>query len=639
MSNIVIFGATQSGKTTLLGYLATAMFRHPQLNDEIFEKFKLIRKLSTKDEFSIGDPHNPINVNKDIILPSFVSLDKDELLKFRGGSTEGTTKRIHHQQLTICISECKDAFGKQNENENVSCTFLDLPGFRQKLSDKYRGFFEGDIGIAVLKLKELLELNRLLNSNSDEDREKIDKFERRLFEPLRIWCDYRSPKSIMIALSQIDLSLIGNSEEGKIKNQINDINNALNLINLYTKQFSRGIEIPVSPISIKIVSEKNTKKHYRMSVFFKRKEDNIYSEPESKLLPGSGTFISCLKKIMQISDGINLSNFSMASVYKPMKAIVNGSPKTALNVHSIHGTIHNSDELILGPVIDKDNNVVFAQCGLSSIKADGTKNPSDRLLEGNVGGLIFKSIKLQNSKHQYNLSYESDKSDLSLLKSTILFKEEILRGDVVELEIHKKYHITEDGNLDKIYSNILPSLMPFDELIIFWYGKKVTVNIVELELLEDKLLLSVIISKTERHCVEMFALPSVEGELKFKDNILIAVPRIYYTSRPKKDVQGMYTYVSSNIIGIKNSNEINHLRICSQSDFDLRAIFEDVNQSNEIKCYEEDNSYLLPIKKEHKSTDIYSQLTKIGRNTRRLISRKVYRQIGGLYIKLLKTDT
>lgn len=637
MSNIVIFGATQSGKTTLLGYLATAMFRHPQLNEEIFKKFKLIRKLSTNDEFSIGDPHNPINVNKDVILPSFVSLDKDELMKFKNMSSEGTTKRIHHQQLTICVSEHIDAFDKQNENENISCTFLDLPGFRQKLSDKYRGFFEGDIGIAVLKLKELVELNRLQNSENKEDKERIDKLESRLFEPLRIWCDYRSPSNIMIALSQIDQSLIGNSEEEKINNQICDINAAIELINLYTKQFNRGIEIPVSPISIQMVGEKNTKKHFLMSVFFKRKEDNVYSKPKGKTLPGHGTFISCLKKIMQIPNKGHLPVFSMASVYRPMKAIVNGASKTALNIHAIHGTICNNDKLTLGPVIDKNNNVIFVDCEISSIKVDGASSPSDKLLEGNVGGLIFKSIRQENPKRQYSLSYKPNESDLRLLKSTILFREEIIRGDIIELEIYQKHHITEDGGLDKIYSKILPALMPFDELIIFWYGKKVAVNILELKLLDDRFLLSVIISKTEKHCVETFSLPSYKGKIKFNDNVIMAVPRIYYTSRPKKEVQGMYTYVSSNITGIKNSNDMNYIHINSTSNLDLSAIFEEVNQFNKIQFCEEDNSYLLPTKNEENGTDIYSQIKRIGRNTRNLISRNIYRQIGGLNIELLKS--
>lgn len=110
MSNIVIFGAPHSGKTTLLGYLSTAMLRHPQLNDEILERLKLIRGLGMKDVFHIENPYDPVNINKDIILPSFVSLDRDELRKFKDKKdhTIGGSKRIHRKQLTLCISERKE---------------------------------------------------------------------------------------------------------------------------------------------------------------------------------------------------------------------------------------------------------------------------------------------------------------------------------------------------------------------------------------------------------------------------------------------------------------------------------------------------------------------------------------------------
>lgn len=232
MSNIVIFGATQSGKTTLLGYLATAMLRHPQLNDEILQKFKLIRNLTINDEFGIGNPYNPVNVKTDVILPSFVSLDKDELRKFSDGhSSEGTTKRIHRKQLSICVSERSNDKNVQNENANVPCTFIDIPGFRQRISDKYRGFYEGDIGIAVLKLSELLELWELLQSNSSPTLE--EKLERRLFEPIRIWCSYRSASRLMIVVSQIDRSWDDTLPIEAAKNQqIKDIEKAIECIQL-----------------------------------------------------------------------------------------------------------------------------------------------------------------------------------------------------------------------------------------------------------------------------------------------------------------------------------------------------------------------------------------------------------------------
>lgn len=640
MYSIVVFGATQSGKTTLLGYLATGMLRTPQFNIEVLNKFKLIKKLTTKDEFSIGDPYNPVHVNKDIILPSFISLDRDELIKFRDQSTPGTTKRIHHQEINICISEkIENSLDQENENENIAFTFVDLPGFRQKLSDKYRGFFEGNIGIAVLKLQDVVELSNLCHSNDENDKERIVTQEKKLFEPIRIWCDYRSPKSLMIVLSQIDRSLKGKTDEEKVRNQIEDINKAILFIREYSAQFSQNISIPISPISIKITSEKNTKQHYRMSVFFHREEENIYQKPKNKNLPGDGTLISCLKKIMPTNNK-QKNVFGMASVYKPMKAIVNGSTKTALNVNAVHGNINLSDDLFLGPVKDKNNEIVFVKCEISSIKADGAKNTSIKLLEGNAGGLVFKSVRdIINAKKRYNLSFNKKESELKILKSSILYNSSIIKGDIIELIIEKKYHYIDDNLLDKIYDVILPSLMPFDQLVIFWYGKKIITNVVEINKLEDKYKLSVIISKEEKNVAPIVVLPCNEYKaLKFKkDNVLIAVPRIYYTSRHKKEVQGMYTYLSSNIVGIKNSEDIKKIIINSNETIDMDEVFNGIHFEKQPECM---SPYMIHIdtKKDNKHLDLYYFIKKIGRNTRKLVNRKVYRQIGGLFVSLASDD-
>lgn len=631
MNKIVIFGSTQSGKTTLLGYLATAMLRHPQLNEEILKNFKLIKKLTTTDEFSIGNPYNPVNVNKDIILPSFVSLDKDELRKFEDGNTEGTTKRLHRKEITICISERDNAWDYQDENENISCTFMDIPGFRQKLSDKYRGFFEGDTGIAVLKLQEVKELNWHLEKVSKDNLVRIDDLERRLFEPLRIWCDYRSPSTLMIALSQIDRSYLGSTDSERLSNQISDISSAIETIRLYTSQFDKGVHIPISPISIDITAEKNIKDHYRMGVFFRRQEDNVYFA--NKALPGDGTFISCLKSILHSKRENVYNSFSMASVYRPMKAKVNGSYKTALNVHAIHGTIKLNDKLILGPVVDKnDNDIVFVECEISSIKADGAKSTSEKLLEGNAGGLVFDSISDIDNKRKYYLSSDPKQSEISLLKSTILFSGEIFSGDTVELEISKKDHLNIDNTLDSIYGLVLPSIMPFDDLVLFWYGKKINVSVMEVIILDDKIRLSVSPSKNSQNTVRIFALPKdKDGSLRHKDSTLFAVPRMYYSSRQKKDVQGMYTYVSCNIVRIRRSECVTRLKIETNIDIDITELFEGIENVTFDGC---SASVFINNNKQEKS--IFTVLTKIGRNTRNWVNRKYYRQIGGINVKLIE---
>lgn len=639
MSNVVIFGATQSGKTTLLGFLSTAMIRHPQLNDEICKRLKLIQKLTINDEFSIGNPYNPVNVNKSIILPSFVSLDKNELKKFKDQSSIGTTKRIHRKQLSICMSERDQIKNEQNENESVSCTFVDLPGFRQKLSDKYLGFFEGDIGIAVLKLGELLQLYELQNGNlTEESSNKIDFYENRLFEPIRVWCDYRSASRLVIAISQIDRSFDEkiNYEDAR-KSQIEDIKKAIKCIKDNMKRYNQKVDIPISPISIRLISEPNTKKRPRMSVFFRRVEENIYKDDK---LPGSGSFISCLKKVMPLIEDNTTLSFSMGRVYKIMKAVVNGSPRTVLNVRAMHGSIHKSDKVILGPVVDKTHDdVVFAECDISSIKADGAKEPSDVLFEGNVGGIILKSIKNYDLHYDYQISFVNKESEIAILDSTILYCGEVKQGNIVELEIPKSEYITLNGGLDEIYSRVLKSLIPFDQVYLLWYGVMISVNIVEVSFEEKQLRLSTIVSKCNQKSLNRFVLPINEnGKIKYRDNILLAIPRSYYSTMPLKQVQNKFTYINCYISDIKNSTDYDTLKIEADNSMCLCSVLAEAVHFDCVINEEKVDILSIPIKSSGKKISLYSVLTKIGRSLRRWFSRQAYQQLGGVKIVLLNND-
>lgn len=638
MSNIVIFGATQSGKTSLLGYLATAMLRHPQLNDEILQKFKLIRNLTISDDFHIGNPYDPVNVKADVILPSFVSLDKDELRRFsEGESSEGTTKRIHRKQLTICISERNEDRTLQNENANIPCTFIDVPGFRQRLSDKYLGFYEGDVGIAVLKLSELLRLWNLLQSNQSSEEEL--KLERRLFEPIRIWCSYRSASRLMIVISQIDRSWDYTlSKEAALDQQIKEIEKAIECIQLYIAPFCKDTTIPIAPISINWHREPNTKKRHRMKIFFHRIEENIYTALPEKHLPGDGTLIQCLNMIMPQQQPARNRAFSMASVNRPMRAVVNNSPQTALNVRAHHGSIHQSEKLYMGPVRDKRTDmVIYTECQVESLKADGALSPSDTLWEGNVGGIIFKTIRNVDDGTEYHLDSYPEKSDIAILKSTLLFSDQIKCGDVLKLEFLKDDYITIGGGIDEIYSRILPSLMPFDQLSLFWYGKMIAVNVVEIIKLENRYRISVLISKDEQRSTHQFVLPcKSDNTLKHCENVLIAIPHSFYSSG--KTIKETYTYVNAAVMDIANSAQYGKAQILSNYGMNL-DVFLAKNLSFEISIAAEDiDAILLPVCSPHKQINIYSVLRKVRQNIKKHFTREVYRNMGGVHMELISDD-
>lgn len=621
-----------------MGYLATAMLRHPQLNDEILQKFKLIRNMTINDDFNIGNPYNPFNVKTDVIFPSFVSLDKDEFRRFSDGEpSEGTTKRIHRKQLTICISERTDDRNIQNENANVPCTFIDIPGFRQRLSDKYRGFYEGDIGIAVLKLTDLLQLWDLLQSNQSPDMEEV--LERRLFEPIRVWCSYRDVSRLMIVVSQID-RIMDNTLPPKmaIELQIKEIEKAIECIRLYTAPFCKQVAIPIAPISINWERQPNRKKSHRMKIFFRRVEENIYSIPEDKNIPGDGTLIQCLNRIMPQHESSQNRSFSMASVNKPMRAIVNNSPKTALNVRAYHGSIHQSDKIYMGPVLDKKTNaVVYTECEAASLKADGTLSPSATLWEGNVGGIIFKSIKNMDTGTEYHLDSSAKKSDIRILKSTILYSDQIKVGDILELEFLKNDYNTVGGGIDEIYSRILPSLMPFDQLSLFWYGKMISVNVVEIIKLEDRFRISVIISKNEQQSTQHFILPcKYDNTLIHRDNVLIAIPQSFHSSgKVQKEI---FTYVNASVVEIKSSDNYGSVQILSHYGMNL-DVFLSGNLSFDFGiASEEVDVFIIPFHDLHKQINIYSVLTKVRQNIKKQFCREVYRDMGGVQMELIPNN-
>lgn len=643
MSNIVIFGAPHSGKTTLLGYLSTAMFRHPQLNEEILQRLKFIKKLGMKDYFHIGDPYNPVHIQKDIILPSFVSLDRDELRKFAGEKEKsiGSSKRLHHKQLTLCMSERKEMWNGQNENENISCTFIDLPGFRQRISDKYAGFFEGDIGLAMLDIAEVLKLDDALRRNSSniDDIEFIYKQERKLFEPVRIWCDYRSSAHLVIILSKIDQKIVYNGNEKKVNNRIELINRAIECIQSYTKYFGGKNIIPIVPISVRITQEVNYKKKPRMKVFFHREEENIYAKPEGEMLPGDGTLIACLRRLLEPYVKGEERVFSMASVDRPMRTIVNNSRKTALQIRTIHGTLHDTDNVLLGPILNKwTNEICYAKCAIASLKADGAKEPYPMLLEGNVGGVIFKSIVdcKGRASNRYILDSVQSDSDIKLLHSTIMFTGESVRGDIVELEIYKKEYLTISGELDTLYTNILKALMPNDEMFLFWYGKKILVKVIEIQFLEDKFCMSVILSNNQ-HKAPHFVLPCNEGGvLMHHDNVLLAIPETNYLVTAHSN-EPVYTYFSACVSGIKNSDEYDDFYIKGSLYLSLSEILKG-HLHFEAESDADGELVRIPIRSGRKEYNINAILSCISKNLKSNFDRVFYKKAGGIEMYLVKNQ-
>ena len=220
MNNIVIFGPTQSGKSTLIGYLASRRYSNEDFNREVKKKIKLIKALN------VGE------FRKDMVLPSFVSIDRDELMRLPNQNAIGTTKKVHRQRISI----------ESAISNNISFIFIDTPGTRLTLYEKYKGIFEGDVGVCVLSC---IDVDKWI---AELDDDQNDKLWRRLFEPIQFWSIYKDPQKLIVVLSKVDC-LKQNSQS--IKSSLKDM---LENLNKELKSISTNI-LPPLPIGIEIEQE------------------------------------------------------------------------------------------------------------------------------------------------------------------------------------------------------------------------------------------------------------------------------------------------------------------------------------------------------------------------------------------------
>ena len=174
MNNVIVFGPVQSGKSTLMGYIASSYLSDRLFADEAYEIDKRIRKLGISD------------VKKELILPGFLSLDKDELVDMSNLDPNGigTTKRVHRKR--IHFESNKSIFSKD-------LTFIDTPGIRDHRGDQYGCMFEGNIGLYVVSA---IDVQRYLSLRSD-NKKKLSIEKRKMFAALQFWVIIRALTNLL----------------------------------------------------------------------------------------------------------------------------------------------------------------------------------------------------------------------------------------------------------------------------------------------------------------------------------------------------------------------------------------------------------------------------------------------------------
>ena len=100
-------------------------------------------------------------------------------------------------------------------------------------------------------------------------------------------------------------------------------------------------------------------------------------------------------------------------------------------------------------------------------------------------------------------------------------------------------------------------------------------------------------------------------------------------------MQSIYTYISSTVIGIKDSTHYNTIKIKASDLLELDVLFSDVVHYTKVNDIAEQQQeiYSVPITKQN-NHEIHSALIKIGRSIRSCWGRQIYKQLNGVEISL-----
>lgn len=167
--NTVCFGPTNSGKSTLAGYLSS----HDLTDKEYAKKVQQFRENYGND------------FRERRILSYFLDKGKDEYRDQEG--TPGTSKRKH-------ITEAKLENG-------MSCTLIDTPGTDKRWRSGFQGIYLGDIGIFVIEINTLVDLFTNYIKGSYEYTRVLN----RLLIPVSLWEKYGRLDRLVIVISKMDL--------------------------------------------------------------------------------------------------------------------------------------------------------------------------------------------------------------------------------------------------------------------------------------------------------------------------------------------------------------------------------------------------------------------------------------------------
>lgn len=420
MNNIVVFGAVQSGKSTLMGYLASASLSESAFANAAQQKERIIRNME------VG------SIKTDMILPSFVSLDRDELKDFADKNSPGTSKRIHRKKISISVE------GVLQTNRY---TFIDTPGSRDCESEQYSGMFEGDLGICVLSA---VDLGHYFWLDKTENERKYHSDVRRLFLPIQFWGVYKGYSNLTIVLSKADF--------------FSDQPDRLQEIYTKLKEELKKIgadDVLVIPTSIRLFK--------RGDLYF-RKEKNIFYRDNLLSWYCGPILTEALKEKMHIDAHHHVKDFRLAACNKI--CLIPNTSNYALRVKCILGDLSSNDKLVLGPMQNADREQVYLSGTVKSLKIEDS-DLTNLLQEGIIGGIAFSSLHLPNNRSENQLLQR-----YKLLPTTVLMTGKYVAGNILRIRL-------KEDEIGQSTIEAMLQTLPKAQLQFYWLGKPVTADLIE----------------------------------------------------------------------------------------------------------------------------------------------------------------
>lgn len=329
--NIVIFGPTHSGKSTLLGYLKVY-----DMQEDEYERCNL-RTQKMMEE-------SGLKYKKDMALAYYVDKGIDERTRYnKKEKSLGNSKRIHIEKMALDIE--------------LNCVFIDTPGSDVAWKHKYEGLFMGDIGIYIIEISKLSELSRKVVGSS-----AYNTMVNRLFSPVYLWKHYKRMKRLIVVISKIDLAQYS-------AYTIRRAESTLRSINILK-------EVPIVPICIDVEN---------------RISHNVIGCACNEMNWYKGKSLIDELKLMIHKEHKEKTDNTLAFAHIERlipKTKFNNQP--ALRVKILNGSIHKGDEIYVGP-IKYYNDAVIIKGIVSSLKHE-TSGCVNCLSKGEIGGIIFSKI-------------------------------------------------------------------------------------------------------------------------------------------------------------------------------------------------------------------------------------------------------